>query len=743
MHFVTGAFLAGSAAVAAPLLIHLLSKRKRIHVPWGAMQFLMGTPPRPRRGFLRPRNLLLLALRMGVILLLALAFAQPQIVPPWRTSARDSAGGESLLILDVSLSTARKTDDGRTALAHPMAALRATLRALPDSHRVALLLASSTPRWAIGSPLPLSASNRQAIGALLDSIASEPGGSDLCAALQEALRLPPTPETLSRQILVFSDQTERPWRVSDTARWQSLERLRRSLESPVRISVPEVRLSESALPNLSLTTLPEQREWISSQDEPALLLHVTNHSPKPAPEGTISFEVDGRIVGKTRHASLAPHASQRIEYVLPPLPAGIHRIRSALSAPDSLLADNECQTILTCMEPVPILVLDGANPSQEALSPELRFLLAALGNPRPLSGTPHFSITIRPLAALDTLELHPFSAILLSHPRTLSSGQAARLSSYAAAGGGIWFALRQEAGVWDSQWAEPAMRMGLIPPLASPSTSLNPPAEGWRLLPPAREHPIGAMLAEGSGLDLDRARVQRHTLFQDPLPVSWRTVLSLENGSPVLLEQSFGGGRILVQSIAFDRSDNNLPALQCYVPILLESLDLLAHQRRPRRNLNLGEPFREASGAPSEGDAVAWIHSPDGKRRRVQARGGELLFASTDMPGLYRVGAEGEPDRWFYVRREQAESDLAPWSTETRETLAKGGLELPGHAGAEVPSTAPRAPVSGIGTAVSLTWVCFGLAVLLGCAEAWVACALSKRRMQIPEPVAFRPLSPR
>ena len=48
MTFLAGGFLAGLALTALPVLIHLVIRKKRRVVPWGAMQFLLGTPPRLR-----------------------------------------------------------------------------------------------------------------------------------------------------------------------------------------------------------------------------------------------------------------------------------------------------------------------------------------------------------------------------------------------------------------------------------------------------------------------------------------------------------------------------------------------------------------------------------------------------------------------------------------------------------------------------------------------------------------------
>lgn len=68
--------LAGVAAVAVPILIHILMRRKRQPVAWGAMRFLMEAYKRQRRRT-NLEQLLLLAARCLVILLLGLAVGKP------------------------------------------------------------------------------------------------------------------------------------------------------------------------------------------------------------------------------------------------------------------------------------------------------------------------------------------------------------------------------------------------------------------------------------------------------------------------------------------------------------------------------------------------------------------------------------------------------------------------------------------------------------------------------------------
>ena len=68
--------LAGLAAAAGPVLIHLLNRRIFRRIDWAAMDFLLEASRRSK-AFLRLRDLLLMALRMAAVALFGFAVARP------------------------------------------------------------------------------------------------------------------------------------------------------------------------------------------------------------------------------------------------------------------------------------------------------------------------------------------------------------------------------------------------------------------------------------------------------------------------------------------------------------------------------------------------------------------------------------------------------------------------------------------------------------------------------------------
>ena len=98
MNFLAPFFLVGALAAAVPIVLHLLKREPEDRVPFSAVHLLTHAPVEhsSRR---RLRELLLLALRIGALLLLALAFARPFLASNIATS-----GATTVVALDTSLS---------------------------------------------------------------------------------------------------------------------------------------------------------------------------------------------------------------------------------------------------------------------------------------------------------------------------------------------------------------------------------------------------------------------------------------------------------------------------------------------------------------------------------------------------------------------------------------------------------------------------------------------------------------
>ena len=114
MSFLAPLFLIGAAAIAAPILFHLIRRTSREKIPFSSLMFLQPTPPRVTRKS-RLENILLLILRCAVLCLLALAFARPFVRNPLLAQSGKGAATRTVLLLDTSASMRRENlwEEGR------------------------------------------------------------------------------------------------------------------------------------------------------------------------------------------------------------------------------------------------------------------------------------------------------------------------------------------------------------------------------------------------------------------------------------------------------------------------------------------------------------------------------------------------------------------------------------------------------------------------------------------------------
>jgi hypothetical protein len=106
MGFVTPLFLAGIAAVAGPILFHMIRRTPKGQVPFSTLMFLEPSPPRvTRRSAIE--HWLLLLIRAAAVTVLAIAFSRP-FLRTENEQALASQGRRIGILLDVSASMRRE-----------------------------------------------------------------------------------------------------------------------------------------------------------------------------------------------------------------------------------------------------------------------------------------------------------------------------------------------------------------------------------------------------------------------------------------------------------------------------------------------------------------------------------------------------------------------------------------------------------------------------------------------------------
>lgn len=178
---------AGLLAIAIPIAIHLLMRRRRKPTPWAAMRFLLEAIRRRRRR-LQLERLILLAVRCLLVAAIALALGRPVL----RGISGESPFGTSMVTLAIVIddSIASGATDGPTGTAldrHKAMALELLEGLRPDRGDRALLVPLSGPLAAAGDLPEASAlaptSDIAALGRLVEGLTPTSAAADLEGAL--------------------------------------------------------------------------------------------------------------------------------------------------------------------------------------------------------------------------------------------------------------------------------------------------------------------------------------------------------------------------------------------------------------------------------------------------------------------------------------------------------------------------------------------------------------------------------
>ena len=199
-------------AALLPILIHLWSKRRYRETSWAAMEFLLRAMKKNARR-IQIEQLILLAMRASILLLLALALAEPGCsnVPVIVGSLAGGGQTHTVLVLDGSYSMDYRRDD-RTRFA---AAQQIAIDAVENSRQgdgFTLVLMAEPPRVVVPEP----AFDPQDVISELRALRPWHGGANLPASLAEVGKILDAagrqhPRLTQSQVCFLTDLGETTW----------------------------------------------------------------------------------------------------------------------------------------------------------------------------------------------------------------------------------------------------------------------------------------------------------------------------------------------------------------------------------------------------------------------------------------------------------------------------------------------------------------------------------------------------
>lgn len=706
MSFLSAMFLFALPLVAVPVVIHLYRGRQRDTIAWGAMQFLAQAATKGR-SMERLEELLLMLLRVGTVLALVLALAQPMI----RSSLFGTTGNrEVVLVLDSSLSMARQID-GVSATDKMKEQALAVLEELDGGDRVQIMLASGGTQWLTAEGIVADAAGRDRLVSLIENVQPTLGSADLLACLQSAVYLEPTDSPAARRIVVFTDNQARSWQLDALGAWKQLGAARSEAKVPSTIEIVECGFEDADQDNLAVTKIEASRLHARPGESLGFTAQIANAGDVASEPAAVEWLVDGKVIETADITALKPQETSRVSTTLPMEEGGTYAVSCRIDATDQNPLDQEETVVVEVSDQIPILIVhDEETDLAEHTADEL--LTVALGYRRgePLPWHSVYAPEVTPSTELATAPLANYRAVVITNLGELDASVRERLQEFVEAGGGLWVALgdRIDRDDFNRDWFDDGDG---ISPLALEAlrTGGQPDDPAHMIHPPKRNHPATAQLANTTQLDIDEARVYEYwQLGQgDVRRRDVSVLLESGDGSPLVTENYLGQGRVLVQAFPMGLEQSNLPQLKSFLVAVHDWLDYLTAPSTARYNLAPGSAI-VVTLPPEAALAKATLETPSGAvvPLFVQELEGAAVarYAQTQLPGLYRATftSGGKPVATvpFYVSRDSHELQLEPLSSVERTELASAAqLHFDGAEPADAPlaESAPRQePVWGL-----------------------------------------------
>jgi Aerotolerance regulator N-terminal/von Willebrand factor type A domain len=650
---------AGAALAVIPVILHLVLKQKPRHEMFPALR-LIRQRHRVNLRKLQIRHWLLLAMRMLLIALMALALARPSIhgasfIPD------QQAPVAAALVFDTSLSMEYRIQD-RTRLEDAQAIAKGLLKEFPDGSEV-LVLDSAEPTARFFPELSLAQQR-------IDSLRLRPRASSLNQAIIEASRGLAENERSRKEIYLFTDLT------TGSLSREGANEIKSALESVkggAAVYILNVGTTEPK--NVFISEASTSGEVLPANSDARV--RATVQDVGQGEEVLLELQLDGETRG-TQQIALEKGMAGRAEFALPGLRPGIYRGKLILRNGGGLKFDDERFLAIEVRPVTRVLIVSDLERDSElfaaALAPDLivqkqrarhhceRILSSRLGDKR----------------------LGDYDVVCLVNVQDLPASRWAELESFVASGGGlgVFLGSRVQPENYNQELAQDLLPVKIGKVVA--------PAEPVGMRAPAPSHPAIKKIHEWDPAALGQVIVERF-VKAELSPKNANTVLEFSDGSIAIAERTPGGprtGRVMlcttaVHSTLREKPWNDLPQFDVlYVPLADGLINHLAGHAEQQLNYQVGQ---NVFLRPDRGQKLGFylLHTPDSDeptRRSADSSEGIIVVSDPETLGIYRVTAgQGEQafEKAFSINANPVESQLEPISAaELNAVLGEGNFAV-------------------------------------------------------------------
>jgi hypothetical protein len=711
---------AAVGAVSVPIIIHLLNRRRFKIVSWAAMRFLLAAQRKNSRR-MRLEQLILLAVRCLIVLLLVLAMASllPQAERLWRWMfpediqfARLSGHRtHKIVIVDGSFSMATKIGDA-TAFERARARAEQVVNESSRGDGFSVVLMSAPPRRIVPEPSEDGAK----VAKEIQGLRLPHGNADLPATLNTVdSLLRASPEKFEqREVYFITDLQKSSWVLKQPGLIADTLQKIQGRARTVFVDVGQDDIDNLAVTSLTLgqplatagVTTPitavvhnfgsKTREgvrielWVGkargSRDEPPLELRVAHQLVQKVAPGPNTFAFPYKF-------------SSPGEYVLQVRIDG-----------DALELDDTRSVVVAVKKDVPVMLVDGKSTVGEPLDRAAEWLRLAL-NPFGAGSAPGFVpfspkvVTESQFSDVGLGDLSDYDCVCFCDVARLSPAEVRRLETHLRRGGGAVFALGEQVDPGAYNEALYRNGQGILPAHLEKKQAARD--RTWFQFKDAdyNRPPLDAFATPDDRASLESVRIRqyvhaalsdkggpRKVLSYTPVAAPGPKAESLEGlpvGDPAVIEwqppaaafedRAQGGrnrpagararGRVVLFTSTVNMDWNSWPASPSFPAFTQELMRYAVAGRLREQALTVGDPIEEFL-APGTSALDVEVATPDGRKESLRTQSTEdanvLRWADTEVSGLYRAVIGQHPQEHAFavnvpaatLADEASESDL-------------------------------------------------------------------------------------
>jgi hypothetical protein len=543
MQFVQVGMLGALAALAIPIIIHLMFRSRARPVDLGTLQFLkVVLRDNARRRKLR--RWLLFALRMGCLALIAFVFARPYML------ATEPSAGERLVVLLVDHSASMGLQGGTRPIDQALTDARAIIGRVGQGTQ----LEAATFGEAV-QPLDRPADLRAA------TVEPAPIGTNYGVAMAWA-----------RDVLVRSRKKIKELHILTDLQRTGLDR-GETVAIPADVLVHLRDVGRAFPKNVAVTGITTAPKIIRPGDSVSITATIFNASPLPISKCPVQLHLESgqRKRDAEQTIDVEGTASATVTFSLEALPEGLWQGHIEVSTNDDLPFDNRRFLAISAAPPARVLIGDG-DPGRTAYDSETYFLQSALrlALPGQRYAKAPFETQVIDLAGGSGLpDLDKTEAVVLANVESISPADARRLAEFVERGGGLLVFTGDKVGPGGTAGLDSA---GLgVGKVLGPAAAADLP---WRLETWQSDHPVFKPFADPEHGDLKRPAFASITRIEPDKDA--RVLASFRGGEPALLERSKRRGKVLWFASACDRSWGDWPRGRMYLPMIHQMVEYVA-----------------------------------------------------------------------------------------------------------------------------------------------------------------------